>query len=285
MKAHRPISALRHLPELKDRLAVQEPIFFLDYDGTLAPIVQVPQEARMLPQTRTVLAALAAAHPVCVISGRPLDFLSAAVGLDTIYLAADHGHRILGPDGTGVDLQVGEGAPEDLGSAVRLLEEGLGGIPGILFEAKEVSVAVHYRSVARQERPAVRQLVDRVLEEHPGLRLLEGKMVYELLPDMGWGKGDAVRWLLDHFSSQGRDLHPVCVGDDLTDEDMFSAVATTGITIVVGDHGRPTRAAYKLRDAQEVPVLLQALTNTAKGPRGRWCRLLRWIGAARGHTT
>ncbi len=101
-----PPRALVGLPEIKAMLGIRPPVFFLDFDGTLAPIVERPEMAEMPANTRESLRALAEAHPVCVVSGRPLDFLRAKVGLDTVFYAADHGHRIVGPAGSSVDFEI-----------------------------------------------------------------------------------------------------------------------------------------------------------------------------------
>ena len=92
-----------------------------------------------------------------------------------------------------------------------------------------------------------------------------GKLVYELQPNLDWDKGKAVLYLLAALGLDGDDVVPLYVGDDITDEDAFAALAGRGIGILVADpddpdvDGRSTRAEFVLRDPREVRDLLDAL--------------------------
>ncbi len=90
-------------------------------------------------------------------------------------------------------------------------------------------------------------------------------MVYELMPDVGWGKGQAVLWLLNHLQPLMAEAFPICVGDDITDEEMFAAVKGRGLSVVVGDPRRPTQADYSLDDPSQLAGFLRALI----GPSNR----------------
>ncbi len=254
-----PPHALTNLAAIKKRLRRRAPAFFLDFDGTLAPIAARPELAEMTEQARLLLDQLASWCPVCIVSGRSWESLHDKIALNEVYYAADHGHRIVGPEGSGIDFQPASNDTPELEVAESKLERALSEIDGVLIERKEVTVAVHYRGVAAQERPLVRDAVFEVLQDSPGLKLMEGKMVYEVLPDVGWGKGHAVLWLLERLKSQMRDEHlPICVGDDVTDEDMFVAVDGRGISVVVGSLMRESHADYRLRDTTEVTDFLSA---------------------------
>ena len=87
--------------------------------------------------------------------------------------------------------------------------------------------------------------------------MTEGKKVWELQPDVDWDKGRAVRWLIESLKLQ--DALPVYLGDDVTDEDAFRALAARGVGIVVQDAPRPTAATLTLRDPDEVRDFLAAL--------------------------
>jgi trehalose-phosphatase len=239
----------------------------LDFDGTLAPIVPRPEMAEMPVGARRTLKLLAQTYPVCVVSGRPLDFLRYEVGLDDIYYAADHGHHVVGPPGSHVDFQIAPDDSAELDAATHILRDALRDVRDVSLEAKEVSMAVHYRQVAEDDRAVVREAVDEALRASPGLRMMEGKMVYELLPDIAWGKGQAVRWLMDRLQPTMTGLFAVCVGDDLTDEEMFAAVRGRGISVLVGDPERPTQADYYLSDPSQVGGFLLAITARSGGPQ------------------
>jgi len=88
-------------------------------------------------------------------------------------------------------------------------------------------------------------------------RVAEGKKVYELQPDVDWDKGRAVLWLIETLKLE--EAMPVYIGDDVTDEDAFRALAGRGLGIAVQDAPRPTAATLTLRDPEEVRALLARL--------------------------
>jgi alpha,alpha-trehalase len=196
---------------------------------------------------------------VAVVSGRDLADVRDRVGLADLVYAGSHGFDIAGPGGLEQVLpRVRESIPA-LDAAERGLLDALGGIDGALVERKRFTIAVHYRLVREGEVPAVERAVDAALAEHPGLRKRHGKKVLELQPDGAWDKGAAVRWLLGALELDGPDVLPIYLGDDLTDEDAFRALAGRGIGVAVLDAPRATAAGYALRDPSEVRVFLAAL--------------------------
>jgi len=253
------------LSEIRAKLGSQSPAFFLDFDGTLAPIVLKPEDAEMPSETIEVLRLLSGRYPVCIVSGRPLDFLRARIDLPAIFYAAGHGHRIVGPPDSGVDFEVGPDDSGDLEAATYALGAALRNVAGALLEVKEVSVAVHYRRVAESDRPMVKEAVDEVLRDSSSLRLMEGKMVYELMPDISWGKGEAVKWLLNYLQPMMTEVFPICVGDDVTDEEMFAAVKGRGASLIVGEPDRPTQADYRLASPADVPGFLRMFAAPSAG--------------------
>lgn len=244
--------------ELRRRLAGARPAFFLDYDGTLAPIVSDPAAAELPGATRRTLAALAERWPVAVISGRGLDDLRARVGLDGVVYAGSHGFEIAGP---GIE-QTAEHAEEylpELDEAEESLRERLAGIEGHLVERKRFAVAVHYRRVAADEVGRVERIVDRVLSEHPRLRKGHGKKVFRVQPRLDWNKGRAVTWLLARLGLDGEDVVPVYIGDDITDEDVFRVLAGRGVGLALRDGDRATAADCALDDPDDVRGFLDEI--------------------------
>ena len=253
--------AVGALPELRRQIGGRRRGFFLDLDGTLAPIVPHPDQVRLPPETRTILSRLAERDLVCMVSGRGLDDLRQKVGLDSLYYAAAHGHRIVGPPGSGIHLEVGKEYEDELCEAAQDLQTRLRSLDGVVLEEKGLSLSIHYRLVPERDRPAVDGAVTEVAASFPDLRLTGGKLVHELRPPGDWDKGRAVLWLLETLRWGKGDSCPICVGDDLTDEDMFAAVDGWGVTVVVGDLDRSTRAHYRLRDHAEVATLLQSFAD------------------------
>lgn len=246
-------NALDSLVEVKKIIGGRQTAFFLDFDGTMAQIASRPDMVTLPGPVREVLRELAADHVVCVVSGRDLADLRRRVGLAEVYYAGDHGYRVAGPRGSDVELQVG-GHQERLAleTASYELERRLRSIAGVVVEAKGTSLSVHYRLVAEDLRPLVDKIVREIAESSPRLELTAGKLVHEFRPRLQWNKGRAVLWLLGQLRLHKDEVCPICVGDDLTDEDMFAAVHGWGLTVVVGEHQRATRARYRVDDPAQV---------------------------------
>lgn len=259
-------SALERWAELRRRMEGHEVVVFLDYDGTLTPIVPQPEDARLSEAMRASVAALARHCPVAIVSGRDLPVLKEFVKLAGTYYAGSHGFDIEGPGGQAFQHPEGLALLPELDAAERELAEGLSGIPGARLERKRFSVAVHWRHVEEARVPEVERVVAGVLARHPRLRRSGGKKVFELRPDIDWHKGRAVEWLLRALGLAREGVLPVFVGDDLTDEDAFEALQGRGLSLVVrGDDARPTAADYALEDVDEVRRFLELLTARAEG--------------------
>lgn len=230
--------------------------FFLDYDGTLTPIVERPEDAVLPQATREVLRRVARRHPLAIVSGRDLEDVRARVGLEDVHYAGCHGFEIAGPRGSRVHEAAAAAAPQ-LGAAADLVAHDTRGIPGVQLERKRFTLAVHYRRAPEARAHDVHQAVLRAQARHPALRVTSGKKVYELQPDVDWDKGRAVQWLIETLGLE--DALPVYVGDDVTDEDAFRALADRGIGIAVQEAPQPTAARYALPDTDAVRDFLAAL--------------------------
>src|SRR5690606_39180651 len=113
---------------------------FLDYDGTLTPIVPHPADAFLTPEMRRMIAALAERFPVAVISGRDRPDVAARVGLGTLYYAGSHGLDIAGPS-VSHTAPGAEAAALRLRSAAEEIRRKVGELPGVVIEVKRFSVA------------------------------------------------------------------------------------------------------------------------------------------------
>jgi len=280
-------SALDHLGDIEARAAGMQLAFFLDYDGTLTPIVDNPNAAVLSEEARSTVRALAARYPTAIVSGRARATAQGLVQLDELYYAGSHGFDITGPirkraragssetlnDGSNDDVplpslsyQVADSFRPALEEAKGLVEEGLRGIKGALVEDNTFSVSVHYRMVAEgEDRERVEEVVDQVLSGMPMLRRTEGKMVYELRPSAEWDKGKAVEWLLEQIKKEfDQDVFPFYIGDDVTDEDAFRIMGDLGgIGIIVSDTAVEdgTAASYALHNPLQVVHFLDHFAN------------------------
>jgi alpha,alpha-trehalase len=232
---------------------------FLDYDGTLTPIVERPEDALLPRQTRAAVARLAALHPVAILSGRDLPDVRALVGVDGIVYAGSHGFDIARADG--LRHQRGREFLAELDAAEQELRPLVEVVPGARVERKAFAIAVHFRQVMEERVPEVEDAVRRVAADRPRLRTTGGKKILELRPGLEWDKGRALLWLLEVLRLDEPGVIPVYVGDDETDEDAFRAVRDRGLGVVVRGEAdeRPTAARYALRDTTEVRAFLGGL--------------------------
>jgi alpha,alpha-trehalase len=253
-------SALQHVQEIasdKRQLAV-----FLDFDGTLTPIVSHPEKALLPDSMRVTLQALAVKTPVAILSGRDLNDIRQRVNISAIIYGGSHGFDIGGPRGLRKEVAM-EFLPL-LDLAEKELRKELVGITGVHLERKRFSMAAHYRNVNESDFPKVERIVSAVAARHRELRRVEGKKVYELLPDIDWDKGKAMQWLLESLGSERPNVRPIYIGDDRTDEDAFRALEQRGIGILVTEPSRPTAATYSLKNPTEVELFLRKLVATLR---------------------
>ena len=238
---------------------------FLDYDGTLTPIADRPEQAALSAPTRARLSRLASLCPVTIVTGRDVEVVRGFVRLDEIGYAGCHGLDIEGAAGAGLRYEAAQTVLPALDGAEADLRRGLSGVTGALVERKRYSVSTHYRLVDARHAPVVEEAVAAVAQRYPELRREQGKKVFELRPDVAWDKGSAVAWLIDaHALDPGA---AVCIGDDETDEHAFELLEGRGIPIVVAQEDRPTRARYRVRDPREVTEVLDLLIETLTARR------------------
>ncbi|MFB3122752.1 MAG: trehalose-phosphatase [Candidatus Binatia bacterium] len=257
-------SAFDQLPEIEQRLSGRRAVVFLDYDGTLTPIVERPELAVMTSEMREVLRQLALSCTVAIVSGRGRNEVYDFIKVDSLIYAGSHGFDIAGPDGTDIQHEEGKHIIPTVDSVYRQLVERVKVIEGALVENKRFSLAVHYRLVAEDQVPLIEGIVDEMLKANPTLRKNLGKKVFELRPKIEWHKGKAVLWILDALNLNGSDVVPFYLGDDTTDEDAFGVLRDRGIGILVAETPRPTAASYLLRDTREVKQFLETLITLIK---------------------
>jgi alpha,alpha-trehalase len=253
-------SALTFWPALERTIGGRPLAIFLDYDGTLTPIVSRPEQAVLGPEMRATLESLARVWPTVIVTGRARDDVERFVALETLSYAGSHGFDIVAPGPPALRHVVGEEHLPTVGAAAEALRDALRDVEGVRVEDKRFAVAVHYRLADDADVPRVEDAVDRVVAAEPMLRKTGGKKIFEVRPAIAWDKGHAVLWLLDALAA-GTDAVPIYIGDDVTDEDAFAAIAGRGIGIVVGDDGAPTLAAYSLRGTDDVRELLDRLRS------------------------
>ena len=239
-------------------------VLLLDFDGTLAPIVERPELAAMPDATRRALDRLRALPGVeaAVVSGRGLADVRERAAIPGIAYAGNHGMEIHGP---GIDRTHPEAAAARpvLERAARDLVDAVSGIPGAFVEDKELTLSVHFRMVPRDRVDELHGIIRRVVDPLAGVHLTAGKEVIEVRPNVDWNKGKAVLFLLEQMRPPAG--APVLYfGDDRTDEDAFRALGENGSGegILVDEHPPETSAASSyVREPADVGQVFAALAE------------------------
>ncbi|CAN1333346.1 Probable trehalose-phosphate phosphatase G [Linum perenne] len=252
-------SALKSFEQITISARNKKIAVFLDYDGTLSPIVDDPDQAIMSEEMRSAVRNVAKYFPTAIISGRSRDKVYELVGLTELYYAGSHGMDIMGPTNQTVasnHLKFVESSDEQVGKeenlfqparefipmideVFRTLVENTKEIKGAKVENHKFCTSVHYRNVDEK--------------------------VLEVRPKIEWDKGKAVEFLLKSLGLSNRDnVLPVYIGDDRTDEDAFKVLKEgkkRGCGILVSPVPKESNAIYSLRDPTEVKRFLNSLVT------------------------
>ncbi len=232
-------------------------VFFLDYDGTLTPIVDRPELAVISEEMRRRVAELAKVHTVAVVSGRMRQDVEEMVGVKGIFYAGSHGLDIAGPGFSLLEPRVKEMVPL-VTRVIDTLSKELKDMEGVLIEGKKISVAVHYRLLKDvAQLPVIEKRIRQIVEEHKTLRLMSGKKVFEILPDIPWDKGQAIRWIMDVLKIPWQESAVVYIGDDVTDEDAFRTLRTRGTGILVSQQTKVSCAHFRVASPDDVRRLFE----------------------------
>ncbi|KAK7848345.1 putative trehalose-phosphate phosphatase j, partial [Quercus suber] len=237
-------------------------VVFLDYDGTLSPIVNDPDRAYMS------------------------DAVFQFVRLNNIYYAGSHGMDISTPS---VSLYYGNhkhqtGTIDEKGNDMVnfcpaqeflpriqtikvMLQEITRGIKGAMVEDNKFCLSVHFRCVNEDNVVVLKEKVESAMKSYKDFRISEGKEVMEIRPNINWDKGLALQYLLDTLGFENSsEVLPIYIGDDKTDEDAFKMIKSIGrgFPIVVSSTPKETEALYSLRDPIEVMSFLIRLAKWKK---------------------
>ncbi|KNA17803.1 hypothetical protein SOVF_076230 [Spinacia oleracea] len=261
---------------------------FLDYDGTLSPIVDNPDMAFMSEDMRSAVKNVSKLFPTAIISGRSRDKVYEFVGLTELFYAGSHGMDIMSPvkgsdafnghpncvkltDKQGKEAVLFQPASEFVPMIEEVyasLVETTREIKGATVENNKFCVSVHYRNVEEKNWKTIALRVCAILKEYPRLRLTHGRKVLEIRPVINWNKGKAVEFLLESLGlSDSDEVLPIYVGDDRTDEDAFKFLReeNRGYGILVSSIPKESNAFYSLKNPSEVMEFLKALVTWKSG--------------------
>jgi len=240
-------SALFPPPGLSALLDGGQIALFLDFDGTLVDIAHAPDAINVADGLARRLEALSArlTGALALVTGRSVDNLVSFTGPVQLHIAGSHGGHVITENGSTLrDVDV---LPDAVGRQMgRFAREN-----ELLYERKAHGAALHYRAMPMLEDKA-RLFAADLAREH-GLETKSGKCVIEIVRP-GTNKGAAVELLCQHPPFRG--ATPIFIGDDVTDEDGFTAANRLGgFGIVVGDRGN-TAARYRLSNVKDVHAWL-----------------------------
>ncbi len=253
------------IEKVKSRLQKAERFFlFLDFDGTLAPIVKTPQEAYLDSSVKKILKKISENKNFIlgIISGRTIKDVKKRVGIKNILYAGNHGLEIY--DKKKMHLLTGTSLKpyQQLIILMRKeLEKELREIGGVIFENKRTILAVHYRKVAQEEIKILKKIVrDKVSEyvKNKVIKMGKGKKVIEIRPNLNFSKFLALKFFEKLFKRNKSDI-TIYIGDDLTDEEVFSKLRKKDLKIKVGRKTENSKAEHFLKDPREVKKFLEFL--------------------------
>ena len=236
-------------------LQAQRRLLFLDYDGTLVPLMRRPYLAVPTEPLLMLLQTLASdpCTTVVVISGRDRGTLERWFGDLSIGIIAEHGIWLR--DKSNNWQKLSQYSADWKTRLLPMLQQYADRVPGTFVEEKEYSLVWHYRAAdPEQARPLAAELTDHLVHftANIDIQVLQGSKVVEIR-NAGVNKGNAaVRWL-----STTKYDYIIAIGDDWTDEDLFTALPESAVTLRVGLTN--TRAKYNIRDSAEVIELLDSL--------------------------
>ena len=236
----------------------QKTIFFLDYDGTLTPIVDRPDMAKISDEMRKMVTDLSKKHMTAIVSGRQREDVENLLGIKGLFYAGSHGFDINGPGFSMVLPEVQEVVPV-VQKITNELKEKFGTVEGAIVEHKKFSVAMHYRLVKENMVPEIQKFVEKKVNENEKLRLMYGKKVFEILPVFQWNKGKAIIWIMKALNISWKNTRVVYIGDDTTDEDAFRVIRHNGLGIIVAERGKPSAAHFQVNSPDDVNKLFQMI--------------------------
>jgi trehalose 6-phosphate synthase/phosphatase len=230
----------------------------LDFDGTLAPLVDRPEDARATDRARAAIERLVGSEDtrVAIVSGRALDSLKdVAAPPVAALLSGSHGVELQLDTGGGVTLDLREGELTRLEQLIEIVEDAASGSYGAWVERKPAGIALHTRRLGASAGAALQRVArERVETALPGLSTRSGKNVLEFAVRAS-DKGEALTRLRQHVGADA----VLYVGDDITDEDAFATLETDDLGVKVGQ-GK-SLAAYRLRGPDDVAQLLELLAD------------------------
>ena len=253
---------IKSLTEIEKKIRTRPGcLLFLDFDGTLAALTPTPAQAILSKKNKLLLQQASRLMPTAIVTGRSLADIKQKVGIKNLIYAGNHGleWQIAGKQGK---IRIPAKMIAAIDSLRRPLSDLCEKYPGALVENKNLGLALHYRLVspclASQLLKEAKQLIT-PFQRKQLLKITESKKTLDIRPALLWNKGTWIKFLQKKINKQ---LLPIYIGDDITDEDVFK-ILQPGITIKVGIN-RESKANYYCHNIKQVGLFLNWLIKLNK---------------------
>jgi trehalose 6-phosphate phosphatase len=225
----------------------------LDYDGSLSPIVDRPDDAVPLPAAIDALRRLVESiGRVGIVSGRPVEFLVEQLDVPGLVYAGLYGMELL----VGGERRVDPRVLAYSAAIAATADEADARLPGVIVERKSgLSVTLHWRTAPDQADKVV--AVASELAQRYDLAQLPTRAAVELRPPIAIDKGTAIDALIPGYAIGA------FAGDDTGDLPAFAALGRAAAD------GRIARAVRIGVQSNEMPSALRsAVDGFVNGPTG-----------------
>lgn len=250
---------LQHRLEASTRL-----LLYIDYDYVLRPQTGPEGELPLPTGDRELLRELSEKNglTLVLVSNRSLLRLKKMVGFSGLYLIANNGMEIAGPD---LNVVHGEAKRfrQELEPVVQTLQNKMGGLPDVEMDDREYSLAVNIY----QAKPPVQRRARMLLEQAwtpvmDSFTLIENRHELIMRPRLGWGKNRAFLFVWNKFSSPRRRPFVIYIGAEEGDEEIFGQLGREGMGVVVGSPSRAaqSKAGFHLKNRAEVAKFITWLS-------------------------
>jgi trehalose 6-phosphate phosphatase len=235
----------------------RRPLLAFDFDGTLAPIVATPADARVPAAVAQRLTVLSRGLPIAIITGRDAADVRHRLAFEPRFIIGNNGAE---DAATRLPVNPAVTLADIRGRLCRHATE-LAQV-GVTVETKLFSIALHYRNAA-DPPVALRRIEQLLAAAGPGVQVFGGKMVVNVVAALAPDKADAVRRLRERCGAKG----VLFVGDDVNDDPVFAKAPPHWLTVRVGRDDPASRARFFLDHFDEVEAMLERMVMLLGGAR------------------
>ncbi len=252
-----------HIETIERRIKESsEILLFIDFDGTVSPIIKNPDEAKIDSEIKSILKMFIRSKKIriIIISGRMLSELKKKIRIKGIDYVGNHGLE-WELKGNYDRYPLDKNDFESLDSAKNQLTGIKLKFPDVYLQDKILSLSVHYRNLKNVgEKEFKKNFYETLskLRKNNAIHFREGKKVIDIYSKTGWNKGMAAKKIRKLLG----DPLVISIGDDTTDEDMFKKL-NDGITVRVGKDSNSS-AEFYVKDISEVTRFLNLLATGVK---------------------